>query len=69
MIDALEYAEEYAAFQWRSLPTDLQSAVERELVLRLVSVLWPLRRTTAIERVVQHPGAASAANSINQTAP
>jgi hypothetical protein len=28
---------------------DAQSAVERELVLRLASLLWRLRRATAIE--------------------
>ena len=50
VIDALEDAEDYAAFEMAvSADYDAQSAVERELVLRLASVLWRLRRATAIE--------------------
>src|SRR5262245_12913955 len=50
IIDALEDAEDYAAFQMAvTADYDAQSAVERELVLRLASVLWRLRRATAIE--------------------
>jgi hypothetical protein len=50
VIDALEDAEDYAAFQM-AVTADYvaQSAVERELVLRLASLLWRLRRATAIE--------------------
>lgn len=50
VIDALEDTEDYAAFE-RAVTADYdaQSAVERELVLRLASVLWRLRRATAIE--------------------
>ena len=50
VIDALEDAEDYAAFE-RAVASDYdaQSAVERELVLRLASLLWRLRRATAIE--------------------
>src|ERR1700751_5315661 len=50
VIRALEDAEDYAAFEM-SVTTDYdaQSAVERELVLRLASLLWRLRRATAIE--------------------
>ena len=50
VIDALEDAEDYGAFE-RAVTADYdaQSAVERELVLRLASVLWRLRRATAIE--------------------
>jgi hypothetical protein len=50
VISALEDAEDYAAFEM-SVASDYhaQSAVERELVLRLASVLWRLRRATAIE--------------------
>ena len=50
VIDALEDAEDYAAFEL-AVTTDYeaQSAVERELVLRLASLLWRLRRATAIE--------------------
>jgi hypothetical protein len=51
VIDALEDAEDYAAFEMAvTADYDAQSAVERELVLRLASLLWRLRRATAIER-------------------
>src|ERR1700759_1737614 len=50
VIDALEDADDYAAFQMAvTSDYDAQSAVERELVLRLTSLLWGLRRATAIE--------------------
>src|SRR5207249_2128409 len=50
VIDALEDAEEYAAFEMAvTADYEAHSAVERELVLRLASVLWRLRRATAIE--------------------
>jgi hypothetical protein len=50
VIDALENAEDYAAFEMTvTADYDAQSAVERELVLRLASLLWRLRRATAIE--------------------
>jgi hypothetical protein len=50
VIDTLEDAEDYAAFEIAiTADYDAQSAVERELVLRLASLLWRLRRATAIE--------------------
>src|SRR5207248_534419 len=50
VIDALENAEDYAAFEMAvTADYDAQSAVERELVLRLASLLWRLRRATLIE--------------------
>jgi hypothetical protein len=50
VIDALEDAEDYATFEMAvTADYDAQSAVERELVLRLASLLWRLRRATAIE--------------------
>jgi hypothetical protein len=50
VIGALEDAEDYAAFEMAvTADYDAQSAVERELVLRLASLLWRLRRATAIE--------------------
>jgi hypothetical protein len=50
VIDALEDAEDYAAFELAvTSDFDAQTAVERELVLRLASLLWRLRRATAIE--------------------
>ena len=46
----LEDAEDYKAFQLAvTADFDAQTAVERELVLRLASLLWRLRRSTAIE--------------------
>jgi hypothetical protein len=50
VIEALEDAEDYAAFEMAvTADYDAQSAVERELVLRLASLLWRLRRATTIE--------------------
>jgi hypothetical protein len=50
VIDTLEDAEDYAAFEMAvTADYDAQSAVERELVLRLASLLWRLRRATTIE--------------------
>src|SRR5436190_20340718 len=50
VIGALEDAEDYTAFEAAIIADyDAQSAVERELVLRLASVLWRLRRATTIE--------------------
>jgi len=50
VIGALEDAEGYNAFEAAiTADYDAQSAVERELVLRLASALWRLRRATAME--------------------
>ena len=50
VIGALEDAEDYQAFEAAVIADyDVQSAVERELVLRLASLLWRLRRATTIE--------------------
>ena len=50
VIHALEDAEDYAAFEMTvTADYEAQSAVERELVLRLASLLWRLRRATTIE--------------------
>ena len=50
VIGALEDAEDYKTFEAAIIADyDAQSAVERELVLRLASLLWRLRRATAIE--------------------
>jgi hypothetical protein len=50
VIDGLEEAEDYAALEGAiTADYDTQSAVERELVLRLASLLWRLRRAAAIE--------------------
>src|SRR3954470_15522019 len=50
VIGALEDAGDYKAFEAAVIADyDAQSAVERELVLRLVSLLWRIRRATTIE--------------------
>jgi hypothetical protein len=50
IIDALEDADDYAAFEVAvASDYEARTAVERELVLRLASLLWRLRRATAIE--------------------
>ena len=50
VIAALEDAEDYQAFEAAVIADyDAESAVERELVLRLASILWRLRRATGIE--------------------
>src|SRR5205814_8419464 len=50
VISALEDAEDYRAFEAAVIADyDAQSAVERELVLRLASLLWRIRRATIME--------------------
>src|SRR4051794_8859285 len=50
VIGALEDAEDYKAFEAAIIADyDAQSAVERELVLRLASLLWRVRRASTME--------------------
>ena len=50
VIADLEDADDYQAFENAIIADyDAQTAVERELVLRLASVLWRLRRATGID--------------------
>ena len=50
VLSALEDAEDYQAFEAAiTADYDAQSAVERELVLRLAIILWRLRRATTME--------------------
>jgi len=50
VIGSLEDAEDYKAFEAAiTADYDAQSAVERELVLQLASILWRLRRATTME--------------------
>jgi hypothetical protein len=50
VISGLEDSKDYAAFEMAiKADYDAQTAVERELILRLASLLWRLRRATAIE--------------------
>src|ERR1700692_4684274 len=50
VIENIEDIEDYTAFEAAVIADyDARTAVERELVLRLASLLWRLRRSTAIE--------------------
>jgi hypothetical protein len=50
VVDGLEDSEDYRAFEAAvTADYDAQTAVERELVLRLASLLWRLRRIISIE--------------------
>src|SRR3954451_15006991 len=50
VICALEDTDDYKAFEAAVIADyDAQSAVERELVLRLASLLWRIRRATTME--------------------
>jgi hypothetical protein len=50
VIEPLEDADDYKAFEQAvTADYDAETAVERELVLRLASLLWRLRRSTSIE--------------------
>ena len=50
VIATLEDADDYTAFEGAiAADYDAQSAVERELVLRLAGLLWRLRRATSVE--------------------
>jgi hypothetical protein len=50
VIDSLEDTEDYRGFEAAIIADyDAETAVERELVLRLASLLWRLRRIIAIE--------------------
>jgi hypothetical protein len=50
IVVALEDIEDYEAFEAAvTLDYDARTAVQRELVLRLASLLWRMRRATAIE--------------------
>jgi hypothetical protein len=50
VVDGLEDTEDYRAFEATIIADyDAATAVERELVLRLASLLWRIRRATGIE--------------------
>jgi hypothetical protein len=50
VVPDVEDADDYAAFEAAVVADyDARTAVERELVLRLASLLWRLRRATAVE--------------------
>jgi hypothetical protein len=57
VIATLEDADDYQAFEAAvTADYDAETAVERELVLRLASVLWRLRRATGIETALFERG-------------
>src|SRR3954452_6115730 len=65
VIGQLEDAEDYKAFEAAIIADyDAQSAVERELVLRLASLLWRLRRATKIETGLFERQFAQSADSV-----
>ena len=50
VVETIEDIEDYRGFEAAVIADyDARTAVERELVLRLASLLWRLRRATAIE--------------------
>jgi hypothetical protein len=50
VIESIEDVDDYRAFEAAvTADYDVRTAVERELVLRLASLLWRLRRATSIE--------------------
>src|SRR5271169_779518 len=64
VIEPLEDPEDYKAFEQAvTADYDAETAVERELVLRLASLLWRLRRSTLIETGLLRSKVNSCANS------
>ena len=59
VVNVLEDPKDYKAFETAvASDFDVQTAIERELVLRLASLLWRLRRATAIDTgLLQIPSA------------
>lgn len=50
VVETIEDTDDYRGFEAAIIADyDARTTVERELVLRLASLLWRLRRTTAIE--------------------
>lgn len=73
VIGVLENPEDYKAFELAvTSDFDAPTAVERELVLRLASLLWRLRRSIAIESgllQLQHEGSVDTTTTKNSRAP
>ena len=64
VIAALEDAKDYQAFEAAVISDyDAETTVERELVLRLTSVLWRLRRATGIETALFESVTAQSGNA------
>jgi hypothetical protein len=71
VVGALEDAEDYKSFQTAvAAGFDAETAVERELVLRLASLLWRLRRATAIDTgLLETPSEPDTAPDLDGAAP
>jgi hypothetical protein len=70
VIGALEDAEDYKDFEAAvTAGFDAETAVERELVLRLASLLWRLRRATAIDTgLLETPSEPDTASDLDSAA-
>jgi hypothetical protein len=67
VITPLEDAEDYQAFEAAVIADyDAESAAERELVLRLASALWRLRRATGIETALFEAATADPVKAENE---
>jgi len=65
VVATFEDAEDYEAFQEAVVADhDVETAVERELVLRLASLLWRLRRASVVETALFELTAKSVATAI-----
>ena len=75
VIEPLEDAEDYAAFEEAIAASfDPETAVERELILRLASLLWRLRRATSIETAlfqvkIEHDSGSQPASELSSSPP
>jgi hypothetical protein len=70
VIAVLEDSEDYEAFEAAVIADyDAETAVERELVLRLASALWRLRRATGIETALFESVAENSRKHEHQPAP
>ena len=67
VIATLESSDDYEAFEAAVIADyNAETAVERQLVLRLASVLWRLRRATGIETAIFDSAAGNAPLSIRR---
>ena len=75
VIEPLEDVEDYAAFEEAIAASfDPETAVERELILRLASLLWRLRRATSIETAlfqvkIEHDSGSQPASELSSSPP
>src|SRR5689334_17210 len=70
VIAALESSDDYEAFEAAVIADyNAETAVERQLVLRLASVLWRLRRATGIETAIFDSAAGNARLIVSAKSP